>query len=91
MFLIPQVILALFALKVYGLVVFQEYLNPTITRKVSFNNFKSVSCVIRPKNDISEPSAISGHFEFPPYSSESLRSVYHIRNVDVFKLKQVHL
>ncbi|KAK3543524.1 hypothetical protein QTP70_023216 [Hemibagrus guttatus] len=29
-----------------------------------------------------------GHYEFPPYSQETLRSVYHIRNSDVFKLKQ---
>ncbi|XP_016089210.1 lariat debranching enzyme-like [Sinocyclocheilus grahami] len=32
-----------------------------------------------------------GHFEFPPYSPESLRSVYHIRNIDVFKLKQIKM
>lgn len=31
-----------------------------------------------------------GHFEFPPYNQDTLRSVYHIRNVDVFKLKQVN-
>lgn len=31
----------------------------------------------------------SGHYEFPPYNPETLRSVYHIRNIDVFKLKQV--
>ncbi|XP_072301040.1 lariat debranching enzyme [Eucyclogobius newberryi] len=30
-----------------------------------------------------------GHFEYPPYNPESLRSVYHIRNIDVFKLKQI--
>ncbi|XP_030642794.1 lariat debranching enzyme [Chanos chanos] len=30
-----------------------------------------------------------GHYEFPPYSQETLRSVYHIRNIDVFKLKQI--
>ncbi|XP_051566380.1 lariat debranching enzyme-like [Myxocyprinus asiaticus] len=32
-----------------------------------------------------------GHFEFPPYNQESLRSVYHIRNIDVFKLKQIKM
>ncbi|KAI2660660.1 Lariat debranching enzyme [Labeo rohita] len=32
-----------------------------------------------------------GHFEFPPYSPETLRSVYHIRNIDVFKLKQIKM
>ncbi|KAJ8352885.1 hypothetical protein SKAU_G00243610 [Synaphobranchus kaupii] len=30
-----------------------------------------------------------GHYEFPPYSRDTLRSIYHIRNVDVFKLKQI--
>ncbi|KAJ8012657.1 hypothetical protein DPEC_G00045170 [Dallia pectoralis] len=32
-----------------------------------------------------------GHYEFPPYNSDTLRSVYHIRNIDVFKLKQVQM
>ncbi|KAM9347361.1 lariat debranching enzyme [Symphorus nematophorus] len=32
-----------------------------------------------------------GHHEFPPYNPETLRSVYHIRNVDVFKLKQIQM
>uniref|UniRef100_A0A3B1IHG5 Debranching RNA lariats 1 n=1 Tax=Astyanax mexicanus TaxID=7994 RepID=A0A3B1IHG5_ASTMX len=32
-----------------------------------------------------------GHFEFPPYNQETLRSVYHIRNSDVFKLKQIQM
>ncbi|XP_052004822.1 lariat debranching enzyme isoform X2 [Xyrauchen texanus] len=32
-----------------------------------------------------------GHFEFPPYNQESLRSVYHVRNIDVFKLKQIKM
>ncbi|KAI4888429.1 hypothetical protein NFI96_013163 [Prochilodus magdalenae] len=32
-----------------------------------------------------------GHYEFPPYNQETLRSVYHIRNSDVFKLKQVRM
>ncbi|XP_054642572.1 lariat debranching enzyme isoform X2 [Dunckerocampus dactyliophorus] len=30
-----------------------------------------------------------GHHEFPPYSPETLRSVYHVRNIEVFKLKQI--
>ncbi|KAJ8396317.1 hypothetical protein AAFF_G00018940 [Aldrovandia affinis] len=30
-----------------------------------------------------------GHYEFPPYNPETLRSVYHIRNIDIFKLKQI--
>ncbi|KAK7882310.1 hypothetical protein WMY93_028484 [Mugilogobius chulae] len=32
-----------------------------------------------------------GHFEYPPYNAETLRSVYHIRNIDVFKLKQIQM
>lgn len=32
-----------------------------------------------------------GHFEFPPYNQDTLRSVYHIRNIDVFKLKQIKM
>ncbi|XP_038154414.1 lariat debranching enzyme [Cyprinodon tularosa] len=32
-----------------------------------------------------------GHHEFPPYDQETLRSVYHIRNIEVFKLKQVQM
>lgn len=35
------------------------------------------------------PSCILGHYEFPPYNPETLRSVYHVRSIDVFKLKQV--
>ncbi|TKS67880.1 Lariat debranching enzyme [Collichthys lucidus] len=32
-----------------------------------------------------------GHHEFPPYNPDTLRSVYHIRNVEVFKLKQIQI
>ncbi|XP_061579207.1 lariat debranching enzyme [Cololabis saira] len=32
-----------------------------------------------------------GHHEFPPYNPDTLRSVYHIRNIDVFKLKQIQM
>ncbi|XP_041923544.1 lariat debranching enzyme [Alosa sapidissima] len=32
-----------------------------------------------------------GHYEFPPYSPETLRSVYHVRSIDVFKLKQIQM
>ncbi|KAM3608090.1 uncharacterized protein V6R79_018952 [Siganus canaliculatus] len=32
-----------------------------------------------------------GHYEFPPYNPDTLRSVYHIRNVEVFKLKQIQM
>uniref|UniRef100_A0A3P8R1Z1 Lariat debranching enzyme C-terminal domain-containing protein n=1 Tax=Astatotilapia calliptera TaxID=8154 RepID=A0A3P8R1Z1_ASTCA len=32
-----------------------------------------------------------GHHEFPPYNPETLRSAYHIRNIEVFKLKQIQM
>lgn len=35
--------------------------------------------------------ALPGHHELPPYNSDTLRSVYHIRNIEVFKLKQVNI
>lgn len=35
--------------------------------------------------------AALGHHEFPPYNPDTLRSVYHIRNIEVFKLKQVNV
>ncbi|XP_066543322.1 lariat debranching enzyme [Amia ocellicauda] len=30
-----------------------------------------------------------GHFEFPPYGPDTVRSVYHVRSIEVFKLKQI--
>ncbi|XP_038604722.1 lariat debranching enzyme [Tachyglossus aculeatus] len=30
-----------------------------------------------------------GHFESPPYDQNSVRSAYHVRNIEVFKLKQL--
>ncbi|XP_069081854.1 lariat debranching enzyme isoform X2 [Pleurodeles waltl] len=30
-----------------------------------------------------------GHFECPPYNQQTMRSAYHVRNIDVFKLKQL--
>ncbi|GFT86236.1 lariat debranching enzyme [Nephila pilipes] len=30
-----------------------------------------------------------GHFECPPYDESSIKSAYHVRNLDVFRLKQV--
>ncbi|XP_078711866.1 lariat debranching enzyme-like isoform X4 [Lampetra fluviatilis] len=30
-----------------------------------------------------------GHYEFPPYNNDTVRSVYHVRSCDVMKLKQV--
>ncbi|XP_078475347.1 lariat debranching enzyme-like [Lampetra planeri] len=32
-----------------------------------------------------------GHFESPPYNQNTLRSAYHVRNFDVFRLKQLRL
>ncbi|XP_037063769.1 lariat debranching enzyme isoform X2 [Peromyscus leucopus] len=29
-----------------------------------------------------------GHFERPPYDSSTIRSIYHVRNIEVYKLKQ---
>nr|XP_020668592.1 lariat debranching enzyme isoform X2 [Pogona vitticeps] len=31
-----------------------------------------------------------GHFECPPYNQHTVRSVYHVRNIEVFKLKQAN-
>jgi hypothetical protein len=31
----------------------------------------------------------TGHFEKPPYNDNDLRSVYHIRELEVFQLLQV--
>ncbi|XP_068101165.1 lariat debranching enzyme [Hyperolius riggenbachi] len=30
-----------------------------------------------------------GHYEHPPYNRETIRSAYHVRNIEVFKLKQL--
>ncbi|XP_078711851.1 lariat debranching enzyme-like isoform X2 [Lampetra fluviatilis] len=30
-----------------------------------------------------------GHYEFPPYNNDTVRSVYHVRSCDVMKLKQI--
>jgi len=32
---------------------------------------------------------MKGHFEKPPYDKHAMRSAYHIRNLEVFRLKQV--
>lgn len=37
------------------------------------------------------PDYLKGHYEKPPYTGESVRSVYHVRNLEVFRLKQVRL
>lgn len=32
---------------------------------------------------------LRGHHEFPPYSEKTIRSVYHVRQLEVFRLKQL--
>ncbi|XP_051163383.1 lariat debranching enzyme isoform X2 [Leptopilina boulardi] len=32
---------------------------------------------------------LKGHFEKPPYTEQTIRSVYHVRNLEVFRLKQL--
>ncbi|XP_023230512.1 lariat debranching enzyme-like [Centruroides sculpturatus] len=32
---------------------------------------------------------LKGRFEYPPYDESTKRSIYHIRNIDVFRLKQI--
>ena len=34
---------------------------------------------------------LKGHYECPPYDDNSLRSAYHIRNLETFRLKQLRL
>lgn len=41
-------------------------------------NSMSVSCV-----------PFQGHFELPPYTESSMRSAYHIRELDVYRLLQL--
>ncbi len=32
---------------------------------------------------------LKGHFEKPPYTNSTMRSAYHVRSLEVFRLKQV--
>ncbi|XP_008211009.1 lariat debranching enzyme [Nasonia vitripennis] len=32
---------------------------------------------------------MKGHHEYPPYNNNTMRSAYHIRNLDIFRLKQL--
>ena len=34
---------------------------------------------------------MQGHYEYPPYNNSTMRSAYHIRNLEVFRLKQVRI
>lgn len=33
---------------------------------------------------------MTGHHEYPPYNASTMRSAYHVRNLEVFRLKQVN-
>ncbi|XP_076351145.1 lariat debranching enzyme isoform X2 [Tachypleus tridentatus] len=32
---------------------------------------------------------LKGHFEYPPYNESTKRSIYHVRNLEIFRLKQL--
>ncbi|XP_043500542.1 lariat debranching enzyme [Polistes fuscatus] len=32
---------------------------------------------------------LQGHYETPPYTKSTIRSVYHVRNIEIFRLKQI--
>ena len=34
---------------------------------------------------------ILGHFEHPPYNEDTMRSAYHTRSIDAFRMKQIKL
>ena len=34
---------------------------------------------------------VQGHYEYPPYTNDTKRSVYHLRNLEVFRMKQVRI
>jgi len=34
---------------------------------------------------------LKGHYEISPYSGDTMRSVYHVRNLESFRLKQVKI
>ena len=36
-----------------------------------------------------ERDYMKGHFEHPPYNDDTKRSAYHVRNLEVFRMKQV--
>ena len=33
---------------------------------------------------------MQGHYEQPPFDNDTMRSAYHIRQLDVYRLKQLH-
>ena len=35
------------------------------------------------------PCALQGHHEHPPFDNDTMRSAYHIRELDVYRLKQL--
>jgi len=34
---------------------------------------------------------LRGRYERPPYTDQTMRSIYHVRQLEVFRLKQVHM
>lgn len=36
------------------------------------------------------PDALQGHHEMPPYLDGSMRSAYHVRELEAYRLAQVH-
>lgn len=34
---------------------------------------------------------VRGRHERPPYTEQTIRSIYHVRQLEVFRLKQVHI
>ena len=81
--------LVLFATKGLESEAYLESLNRTTTERVFFLFF---NCFLTLKVTlVLTKSILQGHHEFPPYNPETLRSVYHIRNIEVFRLKQVNI
>ena len=33
---------------------------------------------------------MQGHYEQPPFDNDTMRSAYHVRQLDVYRLKQLH-
>ena len=45
-----------------------------------------ISCFVGPSHNCRPPQ---GHFEAPPYQNDSMRSAYHVRELDVYRLLQL--
>ena len=93
-----QGMLASSVTKAFESVASPESSNPMTTERVCFYMLLSLKyCVLRVaglyilETMLCFLCMLTGHHEFPPYGPDTLRSVYHIRNIEVFKLKQVAL